>query len=137
MWWNHQLKRIHAITKERALGDVRAAQQAAEVGEGHIFLLLTMPNVLLRFEFTEIVVIGAGEEQKEYLVHKSVLTTSSSKFLNRMLSRDWGESLARNDFHFPRHGLGSQPCNQATIFLVVDSMVEAKAPQPTICQLRD
>ena len=30
-----------------------------------------------------------------------------------------------------------QPCNQATIFLVVDSMVEAKAPQPTICQPRD
>jgi hypothetical protein len=92
MWWNHQLRRIHAITEERALRDARAAQQAAEVGAAHISPLLTVTNVLPRFDFTEIIVICAGEEQKEYLVHRSVLKTSSSKFLKRMLSNDWRET---------------------------------------------
>lgn len=89
MWWNHQ---INAITEERALRDARAAQQAAEVGAAHISPLLTVTNVLPRFDVTEIIVICAGEEQKEYLVHRSVLKTSSSKFLNRMLSNDWRET---------------------------------------------
>jgi len=49
-------------------------------------------NLLSRFDFTETIVICAGEEQKEYLVHTNVLTTSSSKLLNRMLSNDWRET---------------------------------------------
>ena len=51
-----------------------------------------MTNLLSRFDFTETIVLCAGEEQKEYLVHTNVLTTSSSKFLNSMLSNDWRET---------------------------------------------
>lgn len=48
--------------------------------------------MLSRFDFTETIIICAGEEQKEFTVHKNVLTTSSSKFLRRMLSKDWRET---------------------------------------------
>lgn len=53
---------------------------------------LAETDVLRRFDFTETVIICAGEEQKEYIVHKNVLATSSSEFLNRMLSNGWRET---------------------------------------------
>lgn len=49
-------------------------------------------DVQSRFNFTETIVVCAGEEQKEFVVHKNVLATSSSKFLNRMLSNEWRET---------------------------------------------
>lgn len=51
--------------------------------------------MLCKFDFTETMVICAGEEQKEFTAHKNVLTTSSSKFLQRMLSRDWRETCEK------------------------------------------
>jgi hypothetical protein len=49
-------------------------------------------DILHRFDYTEAMVICAGEAQEEFVVHKGVLATSSSKFLNRMLSNDWRET---------------------------------------------
>lgn len=53
---------------------------------------LAATDVLPRFDLTETIIICVGEKQKELFVHKHVLTTCSSKFLNRMLSNEWRET---------------------------------------------
>jgi hypothetical protein len=45
-----------------------------------------------RYDFTETITVCAGEEEKEYLIHKSVIITSTSKFMNKVLSNGWKEA---------------------------------------------